>query len=459
MSPQSILQKELNQIRDTLAKYPKGLLILDLEKKISDLVLERRTLQRRLNLLIRRQMIQKEGHGVSTRYFVLNVPMDTEEGSIPLSQKAKELQRQIDLPVGLRNPVGYQRYFLETYEPNVTFYLSDLERQKLSTLGKTTLEAQLSGTHAKNILNRLLIDLSWNSSRLEGNTYSLLETQRLIEFGECAEGKNALDTQMILNHKEAIEFLVQSASEIDFNRQTILSLHGILSNNLLPDPFAGGRLRHMSVGIFQSVYEPLATPQHINECFDIVLDKARHIQDPFEQSLFIMVQLPYLQPFDDVNKRVSRLSANIPFLKKNLSPLSFVDMPDKLYIQGMLAIYELNQIDLIKDIFLWAYERSCARYAAVRQSLGMPDLLKLRYAKEIKSLIGGIIDHNIDYKDAIKKIADQASGLPEKDQKRFIELVETELLSLHEGNCIRYTFSFAQFKAWEAQWKKPKTTT
>ena len=142
-------------------------------------------------------------------------------------------------------------------------------------------------------------------SRLEGNTYSLLDTQRLIDLGEAAEGKAAKDAQMILNHKAAIEFLVQDADLTGFNRRTILNLHALLADNLLGDPSAPGRLRREAIAISQSVYHPLEVPQLIAECFESLLAKASEIEDPFEQSFFLMVQLPYLQPFIDVNKRVS----------------------------------------------------------------------------------------------------------------------------------------------------------
>src|SRR6202034_4835816 len=189
--------------------------------------------------------------------------------------------------------------------------------------GRPQIAGQPAGTYAKRIFNRLLIDLSWNSSRLEGNTYSLLDTKRLIELGQEAEGRGHLEAQMILNHKDAIEFLVSAADEIGFNRYTILNLHGILAQNLLPDEAAPGRLRRIAVGIEKSAFHPLEVPQLIEECFNQLLATAQAIHDPFEQSFFAMVQLPYLQPFDDVNKRVSRLAANIPFIKGNLSPLSF----------------------------------------------------------------------------------------------------------------------------------------
>src|SRR6185369_1948120 len=132
-------------------------------------------------------------------------------------------------------------------------------------------------------------------------------------------------------------------------------------------------------------------PQLIEESFDQILATATAIADPFEQAFFVMVQLPYLQPFDDVNKRASRLAANIPLIKRNLTPLSFTDVPRQTYTEAVLGVYELNKIDLLKDVFIWAYERSAARYAAVRQSLGEPDPLRLRYREQLRELIAALV--------------------------------------------------------------------
>ena len=182
---------------------------------------------------------------------------------------------------------------------------------------------------------------------------------------------------MILNHKDAIEFLVDGAEEIGFNRYTLLNLHALLADNLLADPEATGRLRHIGVGIAGSVFHPLEMPPLIQECFDQVLAAASAIRDPFEQAFFAMVQLPYLQPFDDVNKRVSRLAANIPLFKGNLSPLSFEDVPRDLYTEAILGVYELKRIELLRDVFLWAYGRSAAplrrRQAVPWRARSIPD--------------------------------------------------------------------------------------
>jgi Fic family protein len=219
-----------------------------------------------------------------------------------------------------RFAAGYKHHLLDDCVPNRTAYLPDKLKAHLHKIGKPIVADRAAGTFARDILSRLLIDLSWASSRLEGNTYSRLDTQRLIEFGQVAEGKDAKETQMILNHKEAIEMLVEQSDEVGMSRITLLNLHAVLSENLMADPEASGRLRRRPVEIGRSVYTPPAVPQVIEECFDSIAHKATRIADPFEQAFFLMVHVPYLQPFEDVNKRVSRLAANIPLIKNDLSP-------------------------------------------------------------------------------------------------------------------------------------------
>ena len=327
-------------------------------------------------------------------------------------------------------------------------------RQHLAEIGRSAEAERPAGTYVRLILGRLLIDLSWNSSRLEGNTYSLLETERLLEIGEAAEGKDAKEAQMIINHKAAIELLVDQASEVGFNRYTICNLHALLSDNLLADPRACGRLRTMPVGIGGTVYHPLEVPQLIEEAFQQILDTATAIADPFEQAFFATVHMPYLQPFEDVNKRVSRLAANIPLIRKNLCPLSFVDVPERAYIDGILGVYELNRVELLRDVFVWAYERSCARYSAVRQSLGEPDPFRLHHRQLMAELIHEIVCERMDKKAAVAIIRRQATlSVPVEDQLRFDELVETELMSLHEGNIARYRVRPSQYQAWKQTWR------
>lgn len=320
-------------------------------------------------------------------------------------------------------------------------------------IGTVPIGSQPAGTYARKILDRLLIELSWNSSRLEGNTYSKLDTKRLIDFGKVAEGTDRVEAQMILNHKDAIEFLVNMADEIGFNKYTLTNLHALLSNNVLSNPQAEGRLRYIEVGIEQSTFQPLANPQLIEECFEQILQTAQAIKDPFEQSFFVMVQLPYLQPFDDVNKRVSRLAANIPLITKNLIPLTFLDVPRDLYTQAVLGVYELNRIELLKDLYLWAYRRSADRYAAARQSLGEPDPFRLTHREALREVVGQIVRRGFDRQAALKFLESWSEeNLPASDQAQFVEVAEDEILALHEGNFARYRVRPSEFDAWRKVW-------
>ena len=444
---------QIESILNALARFPEGANIDEIRLAYNPAI-HVRTLQRRLGALAEQEKITITGNARATVYkLAANAPeaVQTEQAEpvIPISAESAQVRTLVTAPIQQRLPVGYQRNFLETYRPNEDSYLTNREKARLAEIGGTG-TGQPAGTYAQQILNRLLIDLSWNSSRLEGNTYSLLDTERLIDQGMADDTKSAKEAQMILNHKDAIEFIVESAADIGFNRYTMLNLHAMLANNLLPDPQAPGRLRSMAVGITGSAFTPLAIPQLIGEQFDLILAKAEQIKDPFEQSFFMMVHLPYLQPFDDVNKRVSRLAANISFVKRNLSPLSFIDVPDDLYTQGMLAVYEQNNVSLLKDVFLWAYERSAARYAVIRQSLGEPDPFRLTYRNQIRELISRIIMDAMSNREASALIKTRSAELPEADQLQFIEAVETEILSLHEGNFARYRVSPSEFERWKA---------
>jgi Fic/DOC family protein len=459
-----VTDEDLQAIIDAADK-PDGATAQDIAAALRTVPL--RTVQYRLKLLIAAGRLAKQGRGPSARYalpahagatqLIAGEARIEEQGSlfVPLSKQGAAIQAYVRKPEAARKPVGYDRAFLDAYRPNETTYLSSREREHLHRIGTPQMGEQPAGTYAKQILSRLLIDLSWNSSRLEGNTYSLLDTKRLIDLGQQAEGKDQLEAQMILNHKDAIEFLVSQADEIGFNRYTILNLHGMLANNLLPDPDAPGRLRHIAVGITGSVFHPLEIPQLIEEYFDQVLASAAAIRDPFEQGFFVMAQIPYLQAFDDVNKRVSRLAANIPLIKSNLSPLSFADVPQQMYTEAMLGVYELQQVDLLKDIFIWGYERSASRYASVRQSLGEPDPFRLRHRGALRTLVGEVVRGRMDKKDAAAHVAAwAAANIDAAERERFTEIAESELLALHEGNFARYQIRPSEFAAWQQQWRQ-----
>ena len=416
----------------------------------------RRTLQYQLASLVKSGRLVAEGRTRGRRF---HLPATTKksiteqffDGCFPLSTIAKSINLAVSRPIQERAYVSYLREFLDRYRPNVTQYLSEPLKRKLFALG-TTDGDRPAGTYARQIYSRLLIDLSWNSSRLEGNTYSLLETERLLELGEAAEGKGQRETQMILNHKSAIEFLLDSAVDVGINRYTILNIHALLADDLLQDRSCGA-LRQIAVGIAGSVYLPLVVPQLISECFQQIIDTAKAIRNPFEQAFFFMVHLPYLQPFEDVNKRVSRLAANLPLMRENLCPLSFVDVPEQIYINALLGVYELNQIELLVEVFTWAYERSCLRYSAAQKTLGDPDPFRIRYRTLRKETVASVVREKMDKKSATSFIRKKAKDMiPDSDQMKFIEVVETELMGLHEGNISRYGLRSLDFEKWHREW-------
>lgn len=435
-----------------------GLSVSELLTEIPDST--RRTTQRYLASLVERGDIVTTGKGPSRRYLAASAKaeqMPTESAflarndefpkAIPLSADSKDILKYIEQPLEARSPVGYQHDFLNAYEPNKTRYLSESLCRQLHKIGQTAEAGQPAGTYSRAILNRLLIDLSWASSHLEGNTYSRLDTQELIEHGKAANGKAALETQMILNHKSAIELLVENIEIAEFNRFTIMNLHSALSENLLQNPFDEGRVRQHSVDISRSVYRPLSTSQQIDSELDILLEKANQIQDPFEQSFFMMVHLPYLQPFADINKRTSRLVANLPLFRANLCPLTFLDVPEQAYSRATLGIYEMTRVELLRDLYVWAYERSSQEYLAIRQELAEPDPLRLSWRELIKKTIREVVlNPSAESIEIIERAV--AGTVSESQQEAVTALIVEELRRLHEGVLARYKLRPSDYQLW-----------
>lgn len=463
--PKRAIHEEEGLIEGELVSHADGIGIARLEEILRQehsLEFNRRTLQRRLQKLVDEGRAVTEGAAAALIYkatskaadlHATRVSTSAEAGAtpmgqdIPVSEEGAAIRDHVRQPLMMRRPVGYNRGFLDEYEAGVTFYLPCDLREQLHEIGRTSVEGRPAGTYARDILNRLLVDLSWASSRLEGNTYSRLDTQNLIEFGQVAEGKNIVETQMILNHKAAIEMLIEDAQDIGFDVFTFQNLHAILSENLMRDDAASGRLRRRPVEISGTVFQPLAMPQVLEECFQTVLTKTAAVSDPFEQAFFLMVHLPYLQPFEDVNKRVSRIGANIPLIKNNLCPLSFIDVPERSYVEGILGVYELNRVELLRDVFVWAYERSCQRYLAITQSMGEPDPIKIRYRDVITRVVQTIVRNNLP--PSIESIQGLVSDLvPEKDWSAVVSICEDALKNLHEGSVSRYRLKRGEFFRW-----------
>lgn len=455
--PRITPQTELDQLLALISAQPDGMGIEAIATAQGN-SLKRRTLQRRLATLVAQGQIQIVGEARAARYVrvaqgvaSLQSPVSSVQAFggpyVPTSPQGEEIKAYVRQPRAMRPPVGYKHSFLEQYHPNHTAYLPQELRDQLHAMGTTRAQQSPAGTFARDILNRLLIDLSWASSQLEGNTYSRLDTERLIEFGQAAEGKDALETQMILNHKQAIEYLVLDPAHAQLTTDCVIALHAFLSDGLMADPTAVGRLRRRAVEIGGSVYLPVALPQRLEELFGIVMQMASEIDDPFEQAFFLMVHLPYLQPFEDVNKRTSRLAANIPLIRHNLCPLSFIDVPQPAYVDAMIGVYELNRIELLRDVFVWAYERSCQQYVAVKQNLVPPDIFRLRYRQALSEVVAAIVKNNEAATETIVN-ARVPARVTAPDRAHFTQLVLEEFSALHPGNAVRFGIRPLELAAW-----------
>ncbi len=170
-----------------------------------------------------------------------------------------------------------------------------------------------------------------------------------------------------------------------------------------------------------------------------------------------MVHVPYLQPFEDVNKRVSRLAANIPLIEKDLCPLSFVDVPEAAYISGNLGVYELARVELLLDVFVWAYERSCYRYVVVRDSVAEPDIFRMKYRNVLADVVGRIVrERKQPTADEIRARA--APVVEARDLVRFIQMTSQEFGRLNDGNITRLRIRPCEYWRWYNAVKGPPVT-
>ena len=372
-----------------------------------------------------------------------------DEGRLEISGKARTtgyslvagagvVRAYLQTPYNRRKPASYNKGFLDRYIPGKTFYLAAVDRQRLHEAGRPEPPPLPAGTYARRILERLLVDLSWASSRMEGNTYDILQTERLIRFGEEAAGKDRKEALMILNHKEAIQYVVDHLDDISISRPDMFNIHALLAGGLLADPAMAGRLRRMPVGITHSSYRPLGDQYEIEEEFEILIGKAAAIADPFEQSFFLLVHIPYLQAFADINKRTSRITSNIPLLKADLAPMSFLTMDDSAYIDGLIGIYELNNVSLLREAYIDAYLASAENYRVLRAEVESPEKAALAYRDFVRKAVRRCV---LEWKafrpeDVIAMAA--ADGIPDADREQVAAYIGQEFHGLHEGNAIRY---------------------
>jgi len=424
-----------------------------------------RTVRRLLSELRHEGKVIKSGAGPSTQYQVVrdesNQPFQVPSQSVEEGASAYQIEsvfkpdslaiiKAIRQPVFTRKPVSYNKAWLQAYVPNQTFYLSAQQRAQLAVAGNrnTEKEIQPAGTYFRKILNRLLIDLSYNSSRLEGNTYSKLDTERLLMQGLGQTDKLDAERVMILNHKDAIEYLVRNAEKLNVSYQAICTIHYLLSDGLLPSKDMG-KVRNQSVRIGHSSYYPLEDNRRLEANLQSLINKASQIIDPYEQSLFLLIHIAYLQPFMDINKRTSRLSANIPLVKANVVPLSFNEIDQQDYISAMLAVYELNQVVPMADLYCFSYVRTCQAYDATVEAIGF-DPIRVKYRRSRRDLITEIIRHRLSDKNILAKIQQVNDNMiPKEEQHLFKQSVLEDLHELTVATISGLGITETEFNEWK----------
>jgi len=455
-----------NQIIQIMATFAKPVNFNEIHTAL-DCQYKERSLRRWLSELTERGLISKTGQKKGTRYGLIADNQNTQDQqstkpvnndfSQVLSTASRQAIANVRRPIFTRQPVTYNDDWIENYKPNQTFYLPVNAREELSTLGMSGITNERAGTFAKKIFNRLLIDLSYNSSRLEGNTYSLIDTEKLIIDGVNNNEKLDEERVMILNHKDAIRFLVDKAESIEINPTEICTLHYLLADALVL-PENAGHIRQEAVRISSTTYQPLDNSERLKQRLEIICQKASVIANPFEQSIFLLIHIAYLQPFIDVNKRTSRLSANIPLIKFNKIPLSFNDVDKNYYVDAMIAIYELNDVRPLVDIYCFSYRRSCEYYKVASEVIGF-DEIRVRYRPERREIIRNIINNQLVDLAMIKYIDKKiASIIPAKDIQAFSKTVYEDLNTINNAKIQGMGIAQQALSEWLSKTSQIKTT-
>lgn len=311
-----------------------------------------RTLQRDISELIEMQLIQKHGEARAITYSVES------KARFSLALTKEKLEEYFAKES--RASIGYDFSRLDALGSTELF--SGLEQKELSVYNKIFYEKLK--TAPKDIIRRererITIEMSWKSSQIEGNTYTLLETEALIKEGIPAPGKSKDETTMVLNHKKALDFTEENRDLFDGNLtvQTIIELHKILARDLIEPG-----LRESLVGITGSSYRPLDNKFQVEGELKRLCEVINGKQDIFEKALLAFTYICYIQPFNDGNKRTARILANAILYANDSFPLSLRAVDVSTYKLAILSFYELGILGNAKRVFVDQAKFAAENYA------------------------------------------------------------------------------------------------
>lgn len=309
------------------------------------------TIKRTLSEMATQGMVAISGSGRATHYDITNI------ARIFSNINAKEYCAfEPDKRYG---QAGFNFHLLTEMPPHI-FADEEMKMLHRATLAYEQRTTDLSATIQKKELERLIIELSWKSSKIEGNTYTLLDTEKLLLENKEAVGHSKQEATMILNHKDAFNFIHDNASLFqELNLANLEKLHHILVQDLN----VGFGLRARAVGIVGSKYRPLDNIHQIKEAVHTLTEAIAHMNTPYAKALLALLGISYIQPFEDGNKRTGRLMANALLLAHGCAPLSYRSIDENDYREAMLVFYELNSIIPFRKIFVEQYDFAARNYA------------------------------------------------------------------------------------------------
>lgn len=310
------------------------------------------TVKRELSKLKSKGLLKSSGAGRSVKYCVSN------KGRLLTTIDISEYcTKEPDKRFGLR---GYNFSLFESISPDL-FTPSESKILEEATKIYRTNTRNISSTLNEKELERFVIELSWKSSRIEGNTYTLLDTEKLIRQGIEASGHDKNEARMILNHKGAFKFIREQAATFkNFSLANLEEVHKILVKNMN----VNYGFRSKPVGVTGSIYRPLDNSYQVKEALQSLATSIEKIDSPYGKSLVTLLGISYIQPFEDGNKRTSRLMANATLLAYDCAPLSYRSVDENEYREATLVFYELNSLVALKKIFVEQYDFAARNYVA-----------------------------------------------------------------------------------------------
>lgn len=351
--------------------------------------------------------------------------------------------------------VGYDPEVLLSYEPNKSAYLTPRQRQFLASKGKASYPFDPTNEPARLAVRRFMTDISFHSSRLEGIRSNYADTLAFLEEGIQCERMSSHDAAILRNHHNTIRMMIEGIShpplpnDITVSEYDIRVIHSSISDGLLKDRKDQGRLRTKPALISNSRYIPSSNPALISQMFAMLVTKAAQIHDPFEQSIFLAIHLPYLQPFVDCNKRTSRLAANIPMLRAGMIPFSWAHISAEDYNDTMVTMYEYQEARPFAELFAEAYSQSCERFEILMDSRE-PSRVEILFAKEIAENVRGAILEE-------RPIQPPANASPVQAQI-FVHTVRSILSDIVENEMVAAPYQIArpELTAWRKSASAPR---